>query len=212
MATSKVTIYGLDKFKSYEDASIFDSMELPDNVDKDSLVNNILMESADFEAIYADADFITEAIGIWSKKWYHTFEKWADALEISYEPLVNYDRTETHSESATSSGTSTGTQSSSQSGTSGSTTTDSVSAYNTSAFQNSGQSVISGSDSNSTSIDSSATSDDSSKKDISIRAYGNIGTVSSQAMLQAELDIARFNLIQQITDIFMKEFCVMIYL
>lgn len=43
------------------------------------------------------------------------------------------------------------------------------------------------------------------------RTHGNIGVTTSQQMLQSELDIARFNIVQQITDLFLQEFCIMIY-
>ena len=43
------------------------------------------------------------------------------------------------------------------------------------------------------------------------RTHGNIGVTTSQQMLQAELDVARFNIVQQITDLFLQEFCIMIY-
>lgn len=43
------------------------------------------------------------------------------------------------------------------------------------------------------------------------RAHGNIGVVSSQQMLQQELDIAKWNLIQQITDMFILDFTVPIF-
>ena len=43
------------------------------------------------------------------------------------------------------------------------------------------------------------------------RTHGNIGVTTSQQMLQAELDISRWNIIQQITDLFVTEFCIMVY-
>ena len=43
------------------------------------------------------------------------------------------------------------------------------------------------------------------------RTHGNIGVTTSQQMLEEELKIARFNLIKQISDIFIKDFCIMLY-
>ena len=43
------------------------------------------------------------------------------------------------------------------------------------------------------------------------RAHGNIGVTTSQQMLQSELDIARWNIYEQITDLFLSEFCIMVY-
>ena len=43
------------------------------------------------------------------------------------------------------------------------------------------------------------------------RAHGNIGVTTSQQMLQSELDIARWNLYNQITDMFLVEFTLMVF-
>lgn len=43
------------------------------------------------------------------------------------------------------------------------------------------------------------------------RMFGNIGVVSSQQMLTQELEVARFNLIDQITDLFLPEFIIPVY-
>ncbi len=43
------------------------------------------------------------------------------------------------------------------------------------------------------------------------RIHGNIGVTTSQQMLQAELNIAKWNIVEQITDLFITEFCIMLY-
>lgn len=43
------------------------------------------------------------------------------------------------------------------------------------------------------------------------RVHGNIGVTTSQQMLQSELEINRWNIIEQITDLFVTEFCIMMY-
>ena len=46
---------------------------------------------------------------------------------------------------------------------------------------------------------------------INSRTHGNIGVTTSQQMLQSELDIAKWNIYEQITDLFISEFCIMVY-
>ena len=41
--------------------------------------------------------------------------------------------------------------------------------------------------------------------------YGNIGVTTSQQMLQAELDVQRFNIYSNIADLFIDEFCIQVY-
>ena len=43
------------------------------------------------------------------------------------------------------------------------------------------------------------------------RIHGNVGVTTSQQMLSAEYEVARFNIIDQITDMFILEFCIPIY-
>lgn len=43
------------------------------------------------------------------------------------------------------------------------------------------------------------------------RIHGNIGVTTSQQMLQAELDIARFNFIDEMTDVFLQELTIFTY-
>lgn len=43
------------------------------------------------------------------------------------------------------------------------------------------------------------------------RIHGNVGVTTSQQMLTAEYEVARFNIIDQITDMFILEFCIPIY-
>ena len=45
----------------------------------------------------------------------------------------------------------------------------------------------------------------------SAHLYGNIGVTTSQQMLESELDIAKWNLYEQITDLFLNEFCIYVY-
>lgn len=41
--------------------------------------------------------------------------------------------------------------------------------------------------------------------------FGNIGVTTSQEMLSAELEVQRFNIYTQIADLFVEDFCIMIY-
>ena len=94
MSIMKITILGLETALKLHDQSIFDLMQLPDGIDKDTLTDNIFMEAGDFEVLYADPYFMRQAIYTWSRKHYRTFEKWIAALNIEYSPLENYDRFE----------------------------------------------------------------------------------------------------------------------
>lgn len=76
------------------DSSIFDELQLPEQLDAETVINNILLESIELEALYPDADIIKKAIGIWSGARLHSWERIADALTKDYDPFVNFKRDE----------------------------------------------------------------------------------------------------------------------
>lgn len=88
---TKLSVLGLYQY----DNSIFDGIMIPDEIDRDILVSNILMECAELEVIYPDADFMKQAIMMWSRMRLHTWERVAIVLYEDYDPFVNIKRDET---------------------------------------------------------------------------------------------------------------------
>lgn len=221
---SKLTLIGL---YNYTSGTIFDLMELPEGIDKDILINQILKSGGEFPVIYPDSDFLQAQIKLWDMKWYHNFEKWNEVYYKSYEPLFNVDVktvTEEHgknhdeSENA-SSGNRSGNGSGNSTGNNGSTDTKSKAAFDSNTFQNVEQDVLNGS----TSMSSSETHSESEAHSESMSAdsthditttevkQGNQGITMSQELLLAEYNAWKWNLYNQIADIFISEFCVCVY-
>lgn len=113
MSIAKMTLIGLMKY--YESnyhgygEDLFDLLNLPEGIDKNTVINNILMKGGEFEVLYPNADYTRAFIGVWGQKWYRTFDKWVAALAIQYEPLYNFDRYEEYEDNGTLSNTKTGT-------------------------------------------------------------------------------------------------------
>lgn len=225
---SKLTLIGIH---NYTNGAIWDDIELPEGLDKDILINEILRRNGEFPVVWPDADFLKIQIDFFFKKWKHNFNRWVEAANKEYEALYNVDVTTTTTEEGTneansaSSGQNNGTVnrsgSSSSNGTSGNTSTESKAAYDSNTFQNTKQIVDSGSTSLSTSETgsetTSATNSESmtsnSEHEILTEEYkrGNQGITMSQELLLAEYNVWLFNLYNQIADIFANEFCVCIY-
>lgn len=215
MSSAKFTLYGFQHYLNLRDDDLFLKLLLPAGIDKKTLTENIIIKGAEFEVLYSDPYFMQEIIGTWSNKWYRTFEKWIKALNIEYNPLENYDRVEEWNESDNGSNhtSSTGTSTDSSTGSGSSNTNNTVSAYNSSTYENDSASDISTSNTTSGTTNSSNTGDAThSNTNVKTgRAHGNIGVTTSQQMLQSELDIATWNIYEHITDIFLSEFVIPIY-
>lgn len=243
MSSAKITTVGFYQYMNAYNNDLFGLLNLPPGIDKDTLVNNIMLRGGEFEVVYSNPDFYKSAIGLWSNKHYRTFEKWINALNIDYNPLENYDRMEEWSDSGsrTNTGTvsdsgtitNTGTQSTETTGndnftgSGNSTSSDEISAYNSNSFQNDKKNTTNSSNSSETNTTTNSTRTDNlsesnsntrtdnlsekTNSDRKGRAHGNIGVTTSQQMLQSELDIAKWNIYEQITDLFLSEFCIMVY-
>lgn len=199
MSIAKITMIGYENYLNYHNKSLFDFLELPLGVDKEAVANNILLRGGEFECLYGDADFMREAVGIFSKKWSGTFNKWYKALNIEYNPLENYDRIEEWTD-----GTHTN-DSQNVNSSSNSSNTGEVSAYDSSSFQPNERQSGNASNSASTTAETNANSVHTG------RTHGNIGVTSSQQLLQSEMVVAKLNLFEQIADTFLAEFCIMVY-
>ena len=97
MATLTLSILGLYNYVNARgESDLFEYLNVPDTVEKDVVVNNILMQAAPFEMLYTDADVLRDMIGIWSDAHVDIWARWSEAWELASEfnPLENFDRSE----------------------------------------------------------------------------------------------------------------------
>ena len=95
-----MTVLGL---YNYND-TIFNSMQLPDGVDPDNVVSNLLMELAELEVIYPSWITMQRAISDWSRSRVRSWARMLQALSAEYDPIENYDRREEWTDGENSSG------------------------------------------------------------------------------------------------------------
>lgn len=94
---SKLTLVGLNNFS---DGHLWDNLNLPEGYDKEIIVAEILRQGGEFPVLYPDLDYLKYMIGIWSRKFYHNFERWYEAFCFEYEALYNLDVKSTITENA----------------------------------------------------------------------------------------------------------------
>ena len=199
MATMNLTLIGMYNYNN----SLFDSLELPAEINKEDFVNNLLLKSGEFELVYPDFDFMKDSISLWGRKWKPTFEKWVLGQKAEWNPIENYDRYE----DSTDVDHTTGTGSDTTTVTGGGTTTDNVSAYDSTTYQPSSQSVA---DTHSGSTSTTGATNDSNRTHNS-HIHGNVGVTQASDMLKSFYDIAQWNLLDHMADVFINEFCIQVY-
>lgn len=227
---SKMTLIGLH---NYSHGAIWGNIEnyLPEGVNKEVLVNEILRQNGEFSVLYPDANFLTIQIQMFFMKYQEMFAKWFNVLSEEYDPLFNVDvKTDftehgVNDEESASSGVAASSSSSQGTGnSSGQNTTNenkSKAAYDASTLQptegnsSSGSTSLSSSESASESSSSNNSESMTASQEHTITRNdwkrGNYGTTMSQELLLAEYNARRFNIYNQIADLFAGEFCVTFY-
>ena len=169
-------------FEAYKDG-----LYVNHTLDKDLVVNEILLECSDLQLIYPNWEYMQGMIWQWSTVELPVWNKLWKTMFLEYNPLWNVDAEITD----TSSG--------SNSGTTGGTNTESVAGYNSATMVDHTKDTSSGSSSGSWS------------ETHSTRRTGNIGVTSSQELIERERAVDQFNIYKYIVDSFKKRFCILVY-
>lgn len=229
--SATVSLLGLSRINP----GILGEMVLPDGLDADLVKDNLLAETAELEVIYPDAIFMQAMIGRWSAKELPIWERLYKTTLLEYNPIENYDRMEEWTEAEdTKKNTEADATGTSRTDTDGTSTKQSntdgvindqkyVSAYNETNFtpterDNNTQNEKNESeqkDVGTVSVKTSAenTTDETGNRNLlrKGRAHGNIGVTTSQQMIEAERDVALYNIIDVIINSFKNRFCLQVY-
>lgn len=211
------------------DNTLFDNLVLPDKIDKQTLIDNILMETAELEVLYPNPDTLKYLIGKWSASQLTKWDTWVKVLMADdYDPFKNTDRTEEITDTTTrelnrnearefaNSGESDGTNNI----VNGNTQTGQVSAYNSGTWNNDTKVEDAGS-SNQTTQNSSSASGNESKDTTDnettsfshlLHTYGDSAVDSNQTIIEKEVKLRQlYNVYDLIVNDYKHKFCLCVY-
>lgn len=192
MSNATLTLLGLYQYGLSHNVDMFEHLVVPDAVDHETLVNNILYECGMYELLQPDLEFMCNAMDFFSKKWSRTFEKWVEVLNTEYKPLANYDRIEQWSDSASESTYTSMSENYSHS--------ENISSYNSDVLKP-----------NTSAADDNKTAGNQNNKSLSKHdghIWGNIGVMTTQTILKEEMEVDKINIYDQIMIIFAREFLI----
>ncbi len=182
---SRMSILGLYNYRP----DVFDDMTVPAGVVKSRVVDTILMECAEIGLTYAQPDIMKRMIKTWSYNKLPAWERILTALQEQYDPLHNYDRHETWTDTGSANASASGSNSTK------------VAGFNSSA-------ALADRESNTQSTSSNSSSSGAHTG----HTYGNIGVTTSAQMLQGEIDVRTANdMYEIILQSFKNAFCVQMY-
>lgn len=218
-----LSIQGLYEY----DNTLFQGLQLPEGINQEAVINEILLQCAELEIVYPDINIMKLAITTWSIANQYTWEKLYDTMVVEYNPIWNVDANISESRSGSESrditragsGTNNRTVNLADNETVNITDTESVKGFNSDTWAESHKNVKAGTDNtahtgtdNIAISDSERVDDDATKTEtFTQRRTGNIGVTTTQQMLEQERQIAEFNIINYIAQSFKQRFCLLIY-
>lgn len=173
------------------DPTIFDSWTMPEDMDRQTAIDAILFRAGEFEVLYPQLPFLKDQIGKWGARHNRTFEKWLEALAVEFNPLDNYDRHEEYTD---------------ENWNNSSNTSSGSSELETSAYDETQYSPR-----QKTSDSGGGSSNGHMKVKHEAHIFGNIGITTSSQMLSEFLNVEKFSFYDAVADLFVQDFCIMIY-
>lgn len=204
MSHAKLTLYAMHILYQNAGADLFEYLTVPENVNRQTVIDTILMNGGEYEVLYADPEFVHDSIYLWSIKWARTIQRWADALAEDYEPLWNYDRTEQETRTPNITNERTPDLTDTNDGTI--TEENTRSAYDSSTYEPDNKTVTQ--PANTIKTTGKDTYKETGTERWDRRMYGNIGVTTSQEMLRQELDISAWSLYDSIARLFLTEYVI----
>lgn len=165
-------------------------------------VDFLCLETMGMSLAFPDADFLKEAIGIWSKAHIHEWQRMFDTLFYKYNPLWNKDGkitesgTDNKNTESTTEGSGTGINYV-HSYTDGATTLDGL----TWDHANRG-------DSNSS---AEGSQEESGSYQHTRVEQGNIGVTMTQELIERERELAKYSFEEYLVGEFKRQFCILVY-
>lgn len=82
-----MTTYGLYNY----DPTLFDKLRVPQGIDKQTVINQIILDTWELELLYPTPNFLKNAIGFWSDTNQDIWQKLWESEHFDYNPIWNVD-------------------------------------------------------------------------------------------------------------------------
>lgn len=193
------------------DDTLFENLALPEGFtadDKNILINNLLMETAELEVIYPDPGFMKNAIEAWSGKEVINWERLYKLMLMEYNPIENYNRVEDSDNQNRGATTHSGKDIAQ--GSASDTITNHITSFDSNDLQTHDRSQgISGTTDE---VRHGHVITDTTGYHLHSQISGNIGVTTSQQMAEQEIDITpKLNIFDIIIKSFISRFCLLVY-
>ena len=206
---AKISVLGLYQWSN----DLFSLMSIPEGLELDIFVNNLLAETSELEVLYPNPEVMKVLIGSWSAKCLPVWEHLYETTQYEYNPIENYNRTDTgrinRSNTRVHSGTDTETRTTNSQSDEYIAGFDSVPSGNNDGLVKNDRLENTGGGTNTLAHGEQIA--DNGLDTTSLTSKGNIGVTTTQKMIREEREIAEFNIYDKMIQDFINRFCIEVY-
>ena len=206
---AKISVLGLYQWSN----DLFSLMNIPEGLELDIFVNNLLAETCELEVLYPNPEVMKVLIGSWSAKCLPVWEHLYETTQYEYNPIENYNRTDTgrinRSNTRVHSGTDTETRTTNSQSDEYIAGFDSVPSGSNDGLVKNDRQENTGGETNTLAHGEQIA--DNGLDTTSLNSKGNIGVTTTQKMIREEREIAEFNIYDRMIRDFINRFCIEVY-
>lgn len=162
---------------------LWDGLQVPEGVDKDTAINKIVLECNELELLYNEPEFLQNAIKMWCDVELPVWEELYKTTQYEYNPIWNKDGTHVELETRDLHAK-------------GQAVHD-VKGFNSNSWADSDK--------------DDSTGQDWGTIKHEYEEHGNIGVTTTQQMIKEQREVVEFNIYKRILDDFKNAFCLLIY-
>lgn len=207
-----MNLQNLVTYSQNEGLDIFAGVVAPSGIDRETLISAIMVRCGLLTPVYNDPYTFQKATSVWfmTKQW--TFEHLVNIIKSEYSPIENVDRYDTHTTVHDGKNEYNRSESGSDTKSYNGSSENTISAFNSNAYQPDNKSVDSSSDKMQYGKSTGENGKDQYTDTFTQHLHGNIGVTSNQQLINQELDLlGRFDIYKYIAEQFEKDNCIMLY-
>lgn len=190
--------------------SLFDGLQVPKGVDKETVVENLLISTMELEVMISSGPVMARALAAYSAMMFPSWTRYAKALGLEYNPLDTDERTRTLEHSGEDSSTRSPNLTTTGQNNGSDSTTREVVGFDSAQLQTAEKNTTQLGTGNTITSTGTDTTEGTNTYTDTETYQGRTGK-SAQSLVSAEIALASENVVAKIVDDIKQKFCLLVY-
>lgn len=190
--------------------ALFDGLQVPEGVDKETVIENLLISTMELEVMISSGPVMARALGVYSETMLPSWTRYAKALGLDYNPLNTDEHERTLNHTGDNSSTRTPNLTTTGQNNGSDTTTRDVTGFDSAQLQTAEKNTTQLGTGNTITSSGTDTTKGTAKYQDKEDSRGRTGK-SAQSLVLSEIAVASENVVAKIVEDIKQKFCLLVY-